>query len=223
MIKLYFHTTPNSFKVALMLEELGAEYETIPVDTRQGEQHGDAFLKINPNAKLPAMVADAATIFDSGAMVLWLAQKYDKFLPKDDAALGEVLSWYFFVSSGIGPYSGQAVHFTRFHTDSEYATNRYTKEISRHYQVLDDRLAKSEWLGCDEYTIADITAWGWVRAAGFVMDGDGGLEPYPNVQAWFDRVEKRPAVARAKALADKHDFKPNVDEDAKRHLFPQNY
>ena len=223
MIKFYFHTTPNSFKVALMLEELGVDYETIPVDTRKGEQHAPEFLKVNPNAKLPAMDVDGTVIFDSGAMVLWLAQKYGKFLPADEAAMGEMLSWYFFVSSGIGPYSGQAVHFTRVHTDSAYATNRYTKEIARHYKVLDDHLATSKWLGSSEYSIADITAWGWVRAAGFVMDGQGGLEPYKHVQAWFDRVETRPAVARAKALADKHDFKAEVDEEAKRHMFPQNY
>lgn len=206
-----------------MLEELGIEYETIPVDTRKGDQHAPDFLKINPNAKLPAMEMDGSVIFDSGAIVLWLAQKYDKFLPKDHAALGEMLSWYFFVSSGIGPYSGQAVHFTRIHQDSSYATNRYSKEIARHYKVLDDRLGASQWLGGDEYTIADITAWGWVRAAGFVMKDEAVLKNYPNVQAWFDIVEQRPAVDRTKILADKHDFKKEVDEEAQRAMFPQNY
>jgi len=223
MIKFYYHTTPNTFKVALMLEELGAEYEPIPVDTRKGEQHDPEFLKINPNAKLPAMVVDGTSIFDSGAMVLWLAQKYGKFLPTDESDMGEMLSWYFFISSGIGPYSGQAVHFTRIHQDSEYATNRYSKEIARHYKVLDDRLANSEWLGGKEYGIADITGWGWVRAAGFVMEQDGGLKNYPNVQAWFNKIDERPAAARAKELATKHEFKQEIDEEAKRAMFPQNY
>lgn len=223
MIKFYFHTTPNPFKVAMMLEELGVDYETVPVDTKKGEQHDPGFVAVNPNAKLPAMEVDGTAIWDSGAMVLWLAQKYGKFLPEGDAAMGEMLSWYFFIASGIGPYSGQAVHFTRVHQDSDYATNRYTKEIARHYKVLDDRLAASEFVGGSEYSIADITAWGWVRAAGFVMEGQGGLSDYPHVQAWFDKVDARPAAERAKALATKFEFKQEIDEVAMRAMFPQNF
>lgn len=222
-IKFYFHTTPNPFKVALMLEELGLEYETVPVDTKKGEQHVPEYLAINPNAKLPALEQDGTVIFDSGAIVLWLAQQHGKFLPKDPQAMGEMLSWYFFIASGIGPYSGQAVHFTRLKPDDDYARNRYTKEITRHYKVLDDRLGTSDYLGGAEYGIADIVAWGWVRAAGFVLEFEGGLANYPNVQAWFDKVNARPAAIRAAALADKHVFKQEMDEEALRAMFPQNY
>ncbi|PTX56739.1 GST-like protein [Litoreibacter ponti] len=224
MIKFYFHTTPNPFKVALMLEELGVAYETIPVDTRKGEQHLPDFLAINPNAKLPAMVdEDGTVIFDSNAMVLHLAQKHGKFLPAGHAAMGEMLSWYFFIATGLSPFSGQAVHFTRAAPDEAYARNRYTKEITRHYKVLDDRLARSEWVGGADYSIADIIAWGWVRMAGFVMEADGGLANFPNVQAWFDKVDARPAATRATALQDKHSFKQEMDEVAMRAMFPQNF
>ena len=222
-MKFYFHTTPNPFKVALMVEELGLSPEMVPVDTRKGEQHAAEFLKINPNAKLPAIEDDGQAVFDSGAILLYLAQKHGKFLPEGHAAMGEMLSWFFFVSSGIGPYSGQAVHFTRVHTDSAYATNRYTKEIARHYKVLDDRLGASEWLGGKEYGIADIALWGWVRAAGYVMEGQGGLANYPNVQKWFDKVNTRPAAARAGEYAKKFEFKGEMDEAAMRAMFPQNY
>lgn len=222
-MKFFFHTTPNSFKVALMVEELGLTPQMIPVDTRKGEQHAAEFLKINPNAKLPAIEDDGQAIFDSGAILLYLAQKHGKFLPDGQAAMGEMLSWFFFIASGIGPYSGQAVHFTRVHKDSDYATNRYTKEIKRHYRVLNDRLGASEWLGGKDYGIADIALWGWVRAAGFVMEGQGGLAEYSNVQAWFDKVNARPAAARAAEYAGKFEFKGDMDEAAMRAMFPQNF
>ncbi len=223
MLKFYFHTSPNPFKVALMLEELGVEYETVPVDTRKGEQHAPDFLKVNPNAKLPAIEDDGTPVFDSGAILLHLAMKHGKFLPTGDAAMGEMLSWFFFIASGIGPYSGQAVHFTRMHTDSAYATNRYVKEVQRHYKVLDGRLAGRDWIGSDEFGICDIAAWGWVSMAGYVLEAQGGLADYPNVQSWFDRVEARPAVERAKAVPAKFDFKEEQDETTMRALFPQNY
>ncbi|WP_092644866.1 glutathione S-transferase family protein [Jannaschia faecimaris] len=223
LVKVYFHTTPNSFKVALMIEELGLTPEIVPIDTRKGEQHVADFLSVNPNAKLPAIDDGGQAVFDSGAILLYLAQKHGKFLPADGPEVGEMLSWFFFVSSGIGPYSGQAVHFTRVHTDSAYATNRYTKEIARHYRVLDDRLGQSDWLGGPNYGIADIALWGWVRAAGFVMDGQGGLSNYPNVQAWFDKVNTRPAAAKAGDWAKKFAFKTEMDEAAQRAMFPQNF
>ncbi len=222
-MKVYFHTTPNPFKVALMIEELGLTPEVVPVDTRKGEQHAADFLAVNPNAKLPAIEDDGQAVFDSGAILLHLAQKHGKFLPAQGAAMGEMLSWFFFVATGIGPYSGQAVHFTRVHSDSAYATNRYAREIARHYRVLDDRLGASEWLGGPDYGIADIALWGWVRAAGYVMEGDGGLKPYPNVQAWFDRVNARPAAERAGAWGKRFEFKGEMDEAAMRAMFPQNY
>ena len=220
-MKFHFHTTPNPFKVALMLEELGVDYEPVPVDTRKGEQHASAFTALNPNAKLPVIEDGETVVFDSNAILLYLAQKHATFLPEGDQ--GEMLSWFFFVATGIGPYSGQAVHFTRAHTDSAYATNRYVKEIQRHYRVLDDRLAGRDWIGGSEYGICDISAWGWVKMAPYVMEAQGGLADYPNVAAWFDRVNARPAVERANALATKFDFKKEMDEESMRAMFPQNF
>ena len=223
-MKFHFHTTPNPFKVALMLEELGVDYEAVPVDTRKGEQHAPDFTALNPNAKLPVIEDDDGTVvFDSNAIVLYLAQKHGRFLPDGGAATGEVLSWFFWIATGLSPYSGQAVHFTRVHKDSAYATNRYVREVARHYRVLDGRLAGRDWIAGDAYGVCDVAAWGWVRMAGFVMEADGGLAPYPNVQAWFDRVEARPAVARVKELQGRFSFKQEMDETAMRAMFPQNY
>ncbi|MEM7710103.1 MAG: glutathione S-transferase family protein [Pseudomonadota bacterium] len=220
-MKFHFHTTPNPFKVALMLEELGLDYETVPVDTRKGEQHAPAFTALNPNAKLPVIEDGETVVFDSNAILLYLAQKHGRFLPDGDQ--GEMLSWFFFIATGLSPYSGQAVHFTRAHTDSAYATNRYVKEIQRHYRVLDDRLSGRDWIGGPDYGVADIAAWGWVKMAGFVLEAQGGLKDYPNVQAWFDRVSARPAAERANALATKFQFKQEMDEEAMRAMFPQNF
>ena len=222
-MKVYFHATPNPMKVALMIEELGLSPEVIPVDTRKGEQHAPDFLAVNPNAKLPALEDDdGQVVFDSNAIVLHLARTRGALLP-DAAGMGEALSWFFLVATGIGPYSGQAVHFTRVHKDSAYATNRYLKEVARHYRVLDGRLGASEWIGGDAYGICDVAAWGWVRMAGFVLEAEGGLAPYPNVQAWFDRVEARPAAGRAREWMTRFDFKKDMDEAAMRAMFPQNY
>ncbi len=222
MLTFYFHTTPNPMKVALMLEELGLDYDTVPVDTRKGEQHEAAFLKINPNAKLPAIDDDGAVVFDSNAICLYLAQKHGRFLATGDRAVAEELSWLFFVATGLSPFSGQAVHFSRVKPDEAYSANRYGKEIVRHYKVLDERLGNSEWLGGAEYGVADIAAWGWVAFAHIPL-GEGGLDPYPNVKAWFDRVEAREAVPRARALMTRFDFKTENDEVAMRAMFPQNY
>ena len=222
-MKVYFHDTPNPMKVALMVEELGLAPEVIPVDTRRGEQHAPAFLAVNPNAKLPALEDDdGQVVFDSNAILLHLAQTRGRFLPAPEG-MGEMLSWFFFVATGIGPYSGQAVHFTRVHTDSAYATNRYAREIARHYAVLDARLGASEWIGGRDYGVCDISAWGWVRLAGFVMEAGGGLGPYPNLRAWFERVDARPAAERARAWHGRYPFKREMDEAALRAMFPQNY
>lgn len=222
-MRFYFHSTPNPMKVALMLEELELSPEVIPVDTRKGEQHAPDFLRVNPNAKLPAFVDDdGQVVFDSNAIVLHLAQTRGRFLP-DAAQMGEALSWFFFVATGIGPYSGQAVHFTRIHVESAYATRRYVREVGRHYRVLDERLAAREWIGGAEYGICDIAAWGWIRLAGYVLESKEGLEPYANVRRWFERVEARPAAARAREWGGRFSFKKEMDETAMRAMFPQNY
>src|SRR6476620_8103887 len=142
MLKLYYHPSPNPDKVALFLEEAGLPYELVPVDTRKGEQHQPAFLAINPNAKTPAIVDGDAVVFDSNAILLYLAEKTGKFLSADTpAARGQLLSWLMFVATGIGPYSGQAVHFKHFAPEKvDYAHNRYQFEAQRHFGILNDHL-----------------------------------------------------------------------------------
>src|SRR6185437_10921328 len=142
MLKFYYNGAPNPTKVALFLEEAGLPYEPAPIDTRKGDQHKPEFLSINPNAKVPAIVDGDVTVFDSNAILLFLAEKTNRFLPDPTPAnRGALLSWLMFVASGIGPYSGQAVHF-RHHAPEpkEYALNRYDFEAERHYKLLDTRL-----------------------------------------------------------------------------------
>ena len=163
MLKLYYSGAPNPAKVALFLEEAGMPYEAIPVDTRKGEQHSPEYLKINPNAKVPAIVDGDVVVFDSSACLLYLADKTGKFLPaKTDKARGELLSWMFFVSSGVGPYAGQSVHFRVYAPEKiPYAMNRYAFEAQRHFKILEDRLSKQPYMLGDTYTIVDMNVWGW--------------------------------------------------------------
>src|SRR4051812_8409554 len=143
MLKFYYSGAPNPTKVALFLEEAGLPYEPIPVDTRKGDQHKPEYLAINPNAKVPAIVDGDAVVFDSNAILLYLAEKTGKFLPENTPkARGELLSWLMFVATGIGPFSGQAVHFKHFAPEEvPYALTRYMFEVERHYGILDQRLA----------------------------------------------------------------------------------
>jgi len=158
MIKFYYHPSPNPLKVALFLEESGLPYEVVPVDTRRGEQFAPEFLAINPNAKTPAITDGDATVFDSTAILLYLAEKSGQFLPgPGDAARGQFLSWLMFVATGIGPYSGQAVHFKHFApAPKDYAVNRYAFEAERHYGILDAQLARHRYMLDDAYTIVDM-------------------------------------------------------------------
>ena len=221
MIKFYYHPSPNPAKVALFLEEAGLPYEVVPVDTRKGEQHLPAFLAINPNAKTPAIVDGDATVFDSNAILLYLAGKTGKFLPADtDAAKGQMLSWLMFVASGIGPYSGQAVHFTRVAPDeSVYATKRYLFEANRHWAIVDAQLAKHKYMLGDTYTLVDMAVWGWARAVPFIF-GEDGFAKLPNVKRLLDEINARPAAARAEALKERHAYKTDIDAEAMAAMFP---
>ena len=220
MIKFYFHPSPNPAKVALFLEETGLPYELVPVDTRKGEQFDPAFLAINPNAKTPAITDGDVTVFDSNAILLYLGEKTGQFMPKDTPALrGELLSWLMFVATGIGPYSGQAVHFRHFAPEpKDYAVNRYLFEAKRHYGILDARLAGRRYMLGDAYTIVDMAVWGWARAVPFILGNDAwaGL---PNLKRLFDEISARPAAERANALKDRHAFKAEMDADARRNMF----
>ncbi|QQN62236.1 glutathione S-transferase N-terminal domain-containing protein [Bradyrhizobium diazoefficiens] len=230
MIRFYFHPTPNPAKVALLLEEAGLPYEVVPVDTSEGEQHTPSFRAINPNGKVPAIVdtegpgGKEARVFDSSAILLYLAEKTGNFLgSKEDRS--ELLSWLMFIASGLGPFSGQSVHFQFAAPDGlDYAKNRYRREAERHYQVLNDHLAGREFIVGNTYTIADISAWGWVDRASRVLRGaEDPLGPYPHLKRLFQAVDARPAAARARAVGKDHDFKKTNDEETKRALFPSNY
>jgi GST-like protein len=223
MIKFYYHPSPNPAKVALFLEEAGLDYEIVPVDTRKGEQFAPAYLAINPNAKTPALSDDEAVLFDSNAILLYLAEKTGMFLPAHtDPARAQLLSWLMFVATGIGPYSGQAVHFKHFAPDpKEYSVNRYAFEAERHWGILDARLGKSRYMLGEIYTIVDMAVWGWARAVPFIF-GTEAWGNLPNVKRLFDEINARPAAERAGALATRHAFKGEMDDEAKRILFPQN-
>ncbi len=223
MIQLYYHPSPNPAKVALFLEEAGLEYEVVPVDTRKGEQFTPAFLAINPNAKTPALVDDGATLFDSSAILLFLAEKTSKFITSSGTPEhAQLLSWLMLVATGIGPYSGQAVHFKHFAPEpKDYAVNRYLYEAERHWGLVDAQLSKGRYMVGDAYTIVDMSVWGWARAVPFIF-GQEAWSRFPNVKRLLDEVNARPAVERVNAMAARHAFKTEMDEEARANMFPQN-
>jgi GST-like protein len=220
MLKFYFSGAPNPTKVALFLEEAGVPYEAIPVDTRKGEQFKPAFVAINPNSKVPVIVDGDATVFDSNAILLYLGEKTGKFMPPNTpAARGELLSWLMFVATGIGPYSGQAVHF-KHHTPERiaYAHNRYQFEVERHYTILNERLGKHRYMVGNTYTIVDMCLWGWARMVPYIL-GEDAWSKLPNVKRLVDEINARPAAAKAIALKDKFTFKTEMDDEARSHMF----
>jgi GST-like protein len=223
MLKLHYHPSPNPLKVALYLEESGLPYELVPVDTRKGEQHAPAFRAINPNGKTPALTDGDICVFDSNAILLYLAEKCGQFLPPGTpAARAQMHSWLMFVATGIGPYCGQAVHFKYFAPEpKEYAVNRYTFEAERHWKIIDDHLAGKQWMVGDTYTLVDMAVWGWARMIPRFL-GDGGFAGLPNVKRHLDAINARPAGQRAEALKERFTFKQEMDEEAKRAMFPQN-
>ncbi len=223
MLKFYYDPSPNPAKVALFLEEAALQYELMPVDIRKGEQFTPAFLAINPNAKIPALIDGEAVVFDSSAILLYLAEKTGRFLPDGSPrSRAELLSWLMFVASGIGPFSGQAVHFKHFAPEPlAYAINRFSYEAERHWGIIDARLAKQRYMVGDSYTIVDMSVWGWARAAHFVL-GPETWKQMPNVKRLLDEINARPAAVRAEALATKHEFKKEIDDEARKQLFPGN-
>jgi GSH-dependent disulfide-bond oxidoreductase len=221
MLKFYYHPAPNPAKVALMLEETGLPCEVVPVDTRRGEQFTPAYLAINPNAKTPAIVDGDVKVFDSNAILLYLSEKTGRFLPANTlAARGELLSWLMFVASGIGPYSGQAVHFKHFAPDpKQYPVKRYTYEAERHWNIIDAQLAKHRYMLGDSYTIVDMAVWGWARAVPFVL-GPEAWTTRPNLKRHFDEISARPAAARVEAIKERFTFKTEMEDEARRFMFP---
>jgi GST-like protein len=221
MLKFYYSLAPNPMKVALFLEESGLPYEAIPVDTRKGEQHLPAFTALNPNAKVPVVVDGTTTVFDSNAILLYLAEKAGQFLPAAQDR-GPMLSWLMFVASGIGPFTGQCVHFKHYAPEpNPYAINRYDFEAWRHWKILEAHLADRPWMVGESYTLLDMAVWGWARAVPFAL-GAQAWEQLPHVKRMLDTVNERPAAQRAAALKDRYAFKTELDEQARKAMFPQN-
>ncbi len=221
MLKFYYSLAPNPMKVALLLEESALPYEAIPVDTRKGEQHAAAFTALNPNAKVPVIVDDGVVVFDSNAILLYLAEKSGQFLPAAQDR-GTMLSWLMFVASGIGPFTGQCVHFKHYAPEpNPYAANRYDFEAWRHWNILNAQLADKTWMVSERYTLLDMAVWGWARAVPFALGAEAWAQ-LPHVKRLVDAVNERPAAKRAADLKDRYAFKAEMDDAARRAMFPQN-
>jgi GST-like protein len=222
MIQLYSWATPNGHKVHIMLEECALPYKAIAVDIGSGEQFRSDFLAISPNNKIPAMVdpdgpeGRPISLFESGAMLLYLAGKTGRFLPRSTRDKYEVLQWLMFQMGGVGPMLGQAHHFRVYAPQKiDYAIDRYSNEAKRLYAVMNGRLAKSKYLGGSEYSIADIATFPWLRSW-----KNQGIDwnDYPHLKGWFDEIAARPAVQRGvEVLAELR--KPLVDDKAREVLF----
>lgn len=225
MIKFYYNLAPNPMKVALFLEEADLPYEPVPIDTRRGEQHSAAFLALNPNAKLPVITDGDAVLFDSNAILLYLAEKTGQFLPAGgDKMRGELLSWLMFVASGVGPFSGQAVHFRNFAPEKvPYALKRYDFEARRHWRIVDDRLSQSDYMLGNEYSIVDMSIWGWASRLSYMLGDEDIMAEFQNLDRLMKEIDARPAAQRAAAIAERHQFKKEFDEAAMRSLYPQIY
>ncbi len=222
MIDLYTSATPNGQKIHIMLEETGLEYAEHWIDIDKGEQFRPAFLKVSPNNKIPAMVDQDGpggapiSIFESGAILLYLAEKTGQFLPAEPRARWEVLQWLFWQMGGFGPMLGQAHHFRAYAPKQiAYAVERYTNEARRLYQILDQRLGDRDYVA-GAYSIADMAIFPWCRLHG--RQGQS-LDDFPHVRRWFDAVGRRPAVAKDMAkLEDKAD-QQEFDEESWSNLF----
>ena len=222
MIDLYTWPTPNGHKVHIMLEEVGLEYNVIPIDINAGDQFDPEFLKISPNNKMPAMVdpdgpgGTPYSLFESGAILMYLAEKTGRFMPTETRARYDVIKWLMFQMGHIGPMLGQAHHFRSYAPEPiPYAIDRYTNEAYRLYKVLDGRLAEAEYLA-DAYSIADIAVFPWLRS--HERQGQD-LNDFPHVKRWFEVIAARPAVeAGAKVLADRRRTGP-IDDAAREIMF----
>jgi GSH-dependent disulfide-bond oxidoreductase len=221
-IDLYYWPTPNGWKVSIMLEETEIPYHVIPVDIRVGDQFQPEFLKISPNNKMPA-IADPEgpdgqpfTLFESGAILIYLAEKSGKFLPSQPRDRYTVLQWLMFQMGGVGPMLGQAHHFRQYAPEKiPYAIDRYTNEATRLYRVLNQRLGEAEYVAGD-YSIADIAIYPWIVP----HDNQGqDLTDYPHLQRWFESVRSRPAVQRGLAVLQEQRTSDPMDEKAREILF----
>jgi GST-like protein len=198
VIDLYTWSTPNGRKVSIMLEEVGLPYEVHPINIGNGDQHQPSFLEISPNNKIPAIVDrdNGYSMFESGAILLYLADKTGKLMPTEYFARMDVMQWLMFQMGNVGPFFGQNHHFSRFAPEKiPYAIKRYVDETKRLYRVMDKRLAQTRHLAGDDYTIADVATFPWV--ARWEWHGlENGLRDFPNVMRWYDELRARPAVQK---------------------------
>lgn len=223
MIHLYSWPAPNGHKVQILVEELEIPYKLIPINITTGEQRAPGYLAINPNAKIPAIIDDEpldgdkpVTVFESGAVMLYLAEKTQRFLPVEPRQRIEMLQWLFWQVGGLGPMMGQAQHFFRYAPSPvPYAIERYQKETRRLLKVLDQRLAGREFI-CDDYSIADMACFPWIRIHKYT---GVSLDEFENVRAWYGRVRTRPAVGRGLDLLRDRWVDVSASDEAKRNLF----
>lgn len=226
MIDLYYWPTPNGHKITLFLEEAGLDYTIKPIDIGKGEQFDPAFLKIAPNNRMPAIVdhapadgGQAISVFESGAILMYLAEKTGRFMPADIRGRVEVMQWLFWQMGGLGPMAGQNHHFVQYAPEQlPYAIDRYVNETNRLYGVLNKRLADRPFVAGDAYTIADMAAYPWT--VGHERQRQK-LEDFPHLARWYRTIESRPATVRAYALGPKYRTAPIMDEAAKKVLFGQ--
>ena len=226
MIDLHYWTTPNGHKITLFLEESGLPYRIHAVNIGRGEQFDPAFLKIAPNNRIPAIVDnapakgnDAISIFESGAILLYLADKTGQFIPQDLRGRTECIQWLFWQMGGLGPMAGQNHHFVQYAPEKlPYAIERYVKETSRLYGVLNKQLSDGRDYICGDYSIADMACYPWIVPHERQRQN---LRDFPHLAAWFERIQHRPATQRAYDLAKSINVQPTVDEQAKKLLFGQ--
>ncbi len=227
MIDLYYWTTPNGHKITMFLEEAGLPYRIVPVHIGRGDQFKPDFLRISPNNKMPAIVDHAPAdggeplaVFESGAILLYLADKIHRFIPDDLRGRNIVLQWLFWQMGGLGPMAGQNHHFVQYAPEKiPYAMDRYVKETARLYAVLDKHLSDGrEFIAGSEYSIADMASYPWVVLYEWQSQK---IEDTPHVAAWFERIKQRPATERAYARAKEVSTAPVVDEESKKVLFGQ--
>ena len=226
MIDFYYWPTPNGHKITMFLEEAELDYTIHPVDISAGDQFKPEFLAISPNNRMPAIVdlepsggGKPISVFESGAILTYLADKTRVLLPSDLRARTEVLEWVFWQVGGLGPMAGQNHHFAQYAPEKiPYAIERYVKETNRLYGVLDRRLARREFIAADAYTIADIAAYPWIVPW---KRQQQELDSFPNLRRWFNAVRSRPATQRAYAKGEPFSSRPAVTEEGKKLLFGQ--
>jgi GST-like protein len=226
MIDFYYWTTPNGHKVTMFLEEAGVDYNIKPINISKGEQFAPAFLKIAPNNRIPAILDHAPTsggetigIFESGAILLYLADKTKKFIPQDLRGRNECLQWLFWQMGGLGPMAGQNHHFVQYAPEQlPYAIDRYVKETSRLYSVLNKHLSDGREYICGDYSIADMASYPWVVPHERQRQD---MSQFPHLSSWFERIGNRPATQKAYDIAKSINTAPTVDQNAKSILFGQ--